>query len=108
MNISEGLTGLVVEQRSVVSLENAHEHPRYKYFAETREERYHSFLGIPMLERKNPVGAIVVQHREPRTYTATEISTLTTIAYQISSIVMNARLLDSIRKKDEERVSLEE
>jgi len=107
MNISEGLTGLVVEQRSVVSLENAHEHPRYKYFAETREERYHSFLGIPMFERKSPVGAIVVQHREPRSYTTTEISTLATIAYQISSIVMNARLLDSIRKKDEERVSLE-
>jgi len=107
MNISEGLTGLVVEQRSVVSLENAHEHPRYKYFAETREERYHSFLGIPMFERKSPVGAIVVQHREPRSYTTTEISTLATIAYQISSIVMNARLLDSIRKKDEERASLE-
>lgn len=108
MNISEGLTGLVVEQRSVVSLENPHEHPRYKYFAETREERYHSFLGIPMLERKNPVGAIVIQHREPRPYTATEISTLTTIAYQISSIVVNARLLDSIRKKDEERTLLED
>ncbi len=107
MNISEGLTGLVVEQRSVVSLEDAHEHPRYKYFAETREERYHSFLGIPMFERKSPVGAIVVQHREPRSYTATEISTLSTIAYQISSIVMNARLLDSIRKKDEERAILE-
>jgi len=107
MNISEGLTGLVVEQRNVVSLEDAHEHPRYKYFAETREERYHSFLGIPMFERKSPVGAIVVQHREPRSYTATEISTLSTIAYQISSIVMNARLLDSIRMKDEERVSLE-
>lgn len=107
MNISEGLTGLIVEQRSVVSLENAQEHPRYKYFAETKEERYHSFLGIPMLERKNPVGAIVIQHREPRPYTATEISTLTTIAYQISSIVVNARLLDSIRKKDEERILLE-
>ena len=108
MKISEGLTGLVVEQRSVVSLENAHEHPRYKYFAETREERYHSFLGIPMFERKRPVGAIVVQHREPRSYTATEISTLSTIAYQISSIVMNARLLDSISRKDEERASLED
>lgn len=107
MNISEGLTGLVVEQRSVVSLENAQEHPRYKYFRETGEERYHSFLGIPMFERKSPIGVIVVQHREPRSYTVTEISTLSTIAYQISSIVMNARLLDSIRKKEEERITLE-
>ena len=108
MNISEGLTGLVIEQRSVVSLENAQEHPRYKYFKESGEERYHSFLGIPMFERKSPVGVIVVQHRDPRSYTATEISTLSTIAYQISSIVINAKLLDSIRRKDEERIRLEQ
>lgn len=108
MKTSEGLTGLVIEQRGVVSLENAHEHPRYKYFRETKEERYHSFLGIPMFERKSPVGVIVVQHREPRIYTGTEISTLSTIAYQISSIVINAKLLDSIRIKDEERARLEE
>ena len=108
MNVSEGLTGLVVEQRGVISLENASAHPRYKYFRETGEERYHSFLGIPMFARKTPVGVIVVQHREPRKYTVTEISTLSTIAYQISSIVINAKLLDSLRKKDEERASLEQ
>jgi phosphotransferase system enzyme I (PtsP) len=107
MNVSEGLTGLVIEQRGVISLENANEHPRYKYFRETGEERYQSFLGIPMFARKTPIGVIVVQHREPRSYTQTEISTLATIAYQISSIVINAKLLDSIRNKDEERASLE-
>jgi len=107
MKTSEGLTGLVVEQRGVVSLKNAHEHPRYKYFRETKEERYQSFLGIPMFERKSPVGVIVVQHREARDYTNTEISTLSTIAYQISSIVINAKLLDSIRTKEEERARLE-
>ncbi len=107
MNISEGLTGLVVEERGVISLEHAQEHPRYKYFRETGEEQYHSFLGIPMFARKTPVGVIVVQNREPRSYTKTEISTLSTIAYQVSSIVINAKLLDSIRKKDEERANLE-
>jgi len=107
MNVSEGLTGLVIEQRGVISLENAQGHPRYKYFRESGEERYHSFLGIPMFERKSPVGVIVVQHRDPRAYTKSEISTLSTIAYQISSIVLNAKLLDSIREKDDERALLE-
>jgi phosphotransferase system enzyme I (PtsP) len=107
MNVSEGLTGLVIEQRGVISLENAQEHARYKYFPESGEERYHSFLGIPMFERKSPVGVIVVQHREPRSYTKSEISTLSTIAYQISSIILNAKLLDSIREKDDERALLE-
>jgi phosphotransferase system enzyme I (PtsP) len=103
MKTSEGLTGLVVEQKGVVNIKNAPNHPRYKYFRETKEERFHSFLGIPLFERKAPVGVIVVQTREPRVFTPAEISTLSTIAYQISSIVINAKLLDFISKKEEER-----
>jgi phosphotransferase system enzyme I (PtsP) len=107
MKTSEGLTGLVIEQKGVVSIENAPEHPRYKYFRETHEEKFHSFLGIPMFERKTPVGVIVIQTKETRVFTAEEISTLATISYQISSIVINAKLLDSIRLKEEERASFE-
>jgi phosphotransferase system enzyme I (PtsP) len=107
MKTSEGLTGLVIEQRGVVAIENAPEHPRYKYFRETHEEKFHSFLGIPMFERKTPVGVIVIQTRESRAFTAEEICTLSTIAYQIASIVINAKLLDSIRLKEEERASFE-
>ena len=103
MKTSEGLTGLVVEQKGVVSIENAPSHPRYKYFRETKEEKFHSFLGIPLFERKTPVGVIVIQTREQRAFTPAEISTLSTIAYQISSIVINAKLLDSISRKEEER-----
>ena len=107
MKTSEGLTGLVIEQKGVVSIENAPDHPRFKYFRETHEEKFHSFLGIPMFERKTPVGVIVIQTRETRAFTALEISTLATISYQISSIVINGKLLDSIRIKEEERASFE-
>ena len=107
MKTSEGLTGLVIEKKGVVSIENAPAHPRFKYFRETHEEKFHSFLGIPMFERKTPVGVIVIQTKEPRIFTAAEISTLATIAYQISSIVTNAKLLDSIRMKEEERARFE-
>ncbi|NMC73866.1 MAG: phosphoenolpyruvate--protein phosphotransferase [Geobacteraceae bacterium] len=103
MNTSEGLTGLVVEKRGVVAIEDAPSHPRFKYFRETREERFHSFLGLPLFEHKSPTGVIVVQTKKPRTFSTEEISTLTTISNQISSIIITARLLDSVRKKEEER-----
>jgi len=107
MKTWEGLTGLVVEQRGVVATEKAPSHPRFKYFRETHEERFNSFLGVPLFEHKTPVGVIVIQTRESRAFSKLEISTLTTIAYQISSIVINAKLLDSIRMKEEERASFE-
>jgi phosphotransferase system enzyme I (PtsP) len=103
MKISEGLSGLAVEQRGVVATDNAPLHPRYKYFRKTKEEKVLSFLGVPFFERNNPIGVIVIQNREARTFTPHEISAVTTIAWQISSIVSSAKLLDSIRKKEEER-----
>lgn len=102
MKISEGLTGLAVEQGRVVSILEPQNHPRYRYFRETREERFHSFLGIPLFDRKNPIGVITIQTAEPRQFSGEEISALSTIAFQVSSIVINARLLDSIRQKEEQ------
>uniref|UniRef100_UPI003D1CF8DC phosphoenolpyruvate-utilizing N-terminal domain-containing protein n=1 Tax=Geoalkalibacter halelectricus TaxID=2847045 RepID=UPI003D1CF8DC len=102
LRIGEGLTGLAAEERRVVSIQEPQSHPRYRYFKETKEERYHSFLGIPLFDRKTPIGVIVLQTKEPRQFSPEEISALSTIAFQISSIVINARLLDSIRRKEEE------
>ena len=107
MKTSEGLTGLAVESRGVVATDNSPLHPRYKYFRQTKEEKVLSFLGVPFFERKNPIGVLVVQNREARTFTPAEISAVSTIAWQISSIVSNAKLLDSIRKKEEERAYYE-
>lgn len=102
LKIGEGLTGLAAEERRVVSIQEPQSHPRYLYFRETGEERFHSFLGIPLFDRKTPIGVIVLQTKEPRQFSPEEISALSTIAFQVSSIVINARLLDSIRQKEEE------
>jgi phosphotransferase system, enzyme I, PtsP len=100
--MGEGLTGLAAEERRVVAIQEPQSHPRYRYFQETGEERFHSFLGIPLFDRKTPIGVLVIQTKEPRQFSAEEISALSTIAFQVSSIVVNARLLDSIRLKEEE------
>jgi phosphotransferase system enzyme I (PtsP) len=107
MKTSEGLTGLVVETRDMVMTDNAPSHPRYKYFKETREERFLSFLGLPLFERNIPIGVITIQTCEPRRFSDDEISALRTITFQIGSIIHNARLLDSIQRKEQERAWFE-
>ena len=107
MKVHEGLTGLAIETREMVMTDNAPAHPRYKYFKEAKEERFLSFLGLPLFEHKAPIGVIVVQTRETRTFSEDEISVLRTITFQIGSIVHSARLLDSIQHKEQERAWFE-
>ena len=107
MKVHEGLTGLAVETRAMVMTDNAPSHPRYKYFKEAKEERFLSFLGLPLFEHKAPIGAIVVQTRETRSFSDDEISILRTITFQIGSIIHTARLLDSIQHKERERAWFE-
>ncbi len=77
MRLSEGLVGLVLEQDEPVYVPDAISHPRYKYFPETGEERYHTFLGVPVRDgRKKPLGVLVVQTLERRKFNKNEIRLL--------------------------------
>ena len=103
MGLDEGLSGLVIEKGEPVVVVDALAHPRYKYFPETGEERYHSFLGVPIQERRTALGVLVVQTLRRRRFTPTELRLLRAIAVQVRGIILQARLLESLESKEKER-----
>jgi starch phosphorylase len=94
MPLHEGLTGLVAEQLVPVAEADARRHPRYKYFKESGEEEYHSFLGVPLIDRGILQGVLVVQTKEPRAFGEHEIRMLVEAANQVAPVVSEARTLD--------------
>src|SRR5580693_1978702 len=94
MPLSEGLSGLVAEQLIPIAVPDAREHPRYKYFKESGEEEYHSFLGVPLVDRGVLQGVLVVQTKEPRVFRESEIRMLAEAANQVAPVVSEARTLD--------------
>ncbi len=97
----QGLTGIVVAEMRALAVDDGSSHPGYLYFPETREERYKSFLGVPMALRNRPVGAIVVQTTDERQYSTENTQTLYTIAAQLVGVVENARLIEALDRGDE-------
>lgn len=93
MKPSEGLTGLVFESRTPLVIQDADKHPRFLYFPVTKEERFRTFLGVPLISRRNPIGVLVVQDSGKRSYTTQELQLFNTIAGQVAGVVVNARLL---------------
>ncbi len=96
MRLDEGLTGLTAELMKPVMVEDACTHPRFKYFPETGEEPYHSFLGVPLVEGGMLQGVLVVQARESRRFSTNESRLLVAVGAQLAPLVSEARLLETV------------
>ena len=94
---NEGLVGLVGTREEPLNLENAADHPRYRYFAETGEERYASFLGAPIIHHRRVVGVLVIQQRERRQFDEGEEAFLVTMSAQLAGVIAHAEATGSIR-----------
>jgi signal transduction protein with GAF and PtsI domain len=94
MPIHEGLSGLVAEQVLPVAVQDVKNHPRHKYFKNSGEEEYHSFLGVPLIDRGVLQGVLVVQTKDPRVFTEAEVALLSDAASQVAPVVSEARTLD--------------
>src|SRR5215472_13445748 len=94
MPLSEGLTGLVAEQVTPVAVADAGAHPRFKFFKDSGEEEYRSFLGVPLIDRGVLQGVLVVQTKEPRTFGEDDIDLLVDAAGEVAPVVSEARTLD--------------
>ncbi len=104
MPLNEGLTGLVAERVLPVAVEDVRTHPRFKYFKESGEEEYNSFLGVPLIDRGVLQGVLVVQTREPRSFRENEIRMLVEAATQVAPVVSEARTLDRFIAPAQERL----
>ena len=103
MSVEEGLTGMAIEKLEPVMAVDAITHPRYKFFPETGEEKYHSFLGVPIIERGTPIGVLVVQTLRRRKFSPHEIRILREIATKVGPIIVTARLMEDLKSKENER-----
>lgn len=97
MKLTDGLTGLVAEQRQPVILpEHASAHPRFKYFPEAGEDPYDSFLGVPILERGAVQGVLVVQTTEPHEFDAQQVRMCCLAGRQLGTIAASMRQEEGI------------
>lgn len=93
MRVGQGITGWVAEHREpVIVAQKAYDDPRFKVFNELPEDRFESFLSVPLVSGGRLVGVINLQNREPRRYTKREISLVAMIGFLVGAEVERARL----------------
>jgi signal transduction protein with GAF and PtsI domain len=89
-----GITGWTAGDReSVVAGRGAHADPRVKvFFGEPLEDRFESFLSVPMMNGGRLMGAINLQTRENHSYSEREIGLIVMLSFLVGAEVQRTRL----------------
>ncbi|MBI9091867.1 MAG: phosphoenolpyruvate--protein phosphotransferase [Desulfobacterium sp.] len=98
MDVSEGLTGLVMETMAPVFARNPSTHPRYKHFDGTREEKYRTFLGLPLVYHQKRLGVMVVQTVGGDGIQEGDIPVFTALSSQVAATAAYTGLLENVKK----------
>lgn len=86
MRVGEGLVGRVAKEASPINTKQADRELGFRYMPETGEERFSSFLGVPIQRLGEMLGVLVVQSKEPREYTDDDVYALEVVAMVIAEM----------------------
>jgi len=100
IGFSEGLIGLIGQREEPINIEDAHLHPRFKYYPEVQEENFHAFLGTPIIHQRKVLGVLTVQQKRKRKFSEDEEAFLVTLAAQIALEVKHAEIRGKLAVKD--------
>ncbi|MDB2548296.1 phosphoenolpyruvate--protein phosphotransferase [Paracoccaceae bacterium] len=86
MRLGEGLVGRVARDARPINTPNAPAARGFRYMPETGEERYSSFLGVPIQRLGERLGVLVVQSKEERSYSEDELYALEVVAMVLAEM----------------------
>ncbi len=105
MRLTEGLAGLVAERLEPQIFADATTHPRFKYFPESGEDPYRSFLGVPVIDGGLLQGVLIIQTIEPRVFGGDDVRMMVMAGAQVAPIVSEARTRGQVVAPTHQRLS---
>ncbi len=100
LKLGEGVVSLAIEEMKAISIDSVQKHPRFLNFPEADEGDFNSFLGVPIIDSKNPIGVLVVQKKKNYQFNINEINMLQILAVQVSSVIQVATVLEKTIQSD--------
>lgn len=88
----QGIVGLVGERAEPINLADAQSHPSFKLIPAVKEQHFLSFLGVPVIYRRQLLGVLAVQQREHRQFDKNEESFMVTLATQMAAILSQSQM----------------
>ncbi|MDE2027699.1 MAG: phosphoenolpyruvate--protein phosphotransferase [Candidatus Omnitrophica bacterium] len=101
MKIGEGLTGLALKERRPICEGQAKNNPNFRFFSGIGEEKFESFLAVPILRGNVEVGVMVIQSEKKDYFASEDIQVFRAITAQLATTIETARVLIMLNDKKE-------
>jgi phosphotransferase system enzyme I (PtsP) len=98
LDIGEGMVGEAVEYMRPIMAAIAPTHAKYKHFDELDEDKFPVFLAAPLRGKSGPVGALVVQRKDPA-FEVVDAELLVLLGALIAAVIRTAEVIDAQREK---------
>lgn len=86
LRIGEGLVGRIAREAKPLNSADAPAERGFRFMPETGEERFSSFLGVPIQRLGETLGVLVVQSRDARQYSEDEVYAIEVVAMVIAEM----------------------
>jgi phosphotransferase system enzyme I (PtsP) len=95
----DGLVGLVAERGEPINLEEAENHPSFRFLPGIGEEHFHAFLGVPIIHQRGVMGVLVVQQAERRRFDESDEAFLVTLSAQLAGVIAHAQVSGALESQ---------
>ncbi len=100
LKLGEGITGWAAKEKTPVALENeAYKDPRFKSFTNLAEDKYESFLAVPILSKDEIIGVMNVHGKKEHRYPESQVDMLFTVSRYLGKAIENAIIYEEVKKK---------
>lgn len=96
MAANEGLIGQVAAREEPINLDDAEAHPHFMLMPGIGEERFRSFLGVPIIHQRSVLGVLVIQEQHRRRFDENDEAFLVTVSAQLAGLIVQAQATGSI------------
>ena len=102
MKLGEGLTGLAVQELRSINERQSSQNPHFKSFPGIGEEKFESFLVVPIVRGQTRIGAIVLQNSQKNYFSDADERAFRAVTSQLANTIETAKLLMSLTKSGQE------
>lgn len=103
----EGLAGTVYEKNEPVCTADGFTQSNFRSYKDTGEDRYKSFLAVPIVSGSNPVGVIMLQREENNRFEVSDIRALQIVASQLAAVLENVKIIISLQREKPREITRE-